>query len=179
GDASRQDYSEPTTVRKEVAISFCEDLVTIDSARACQRVRSGCPQESGNVVVGSESKLVLVVEQGVRLAQCGDELLSLCALCNRHIRIAGGKELLLLQLHVVPRRIANDSFKSSAQTSLDVLAAGCCGRVENLRELQLPVKEAMLGKPLARYLWDAVEPSIGFVVHLVRNAWLAPRRFRH
>ena len=133
GDAGGQDAADAAPVVQQAAHALGEDGIDVDVAPAAERVATAVAQEVAFALGLARVFEELPIEAGVAALERLDQPLAGGSVGRvGDLGAALGKPLLLLELHALPRRIAEHAVEA---------ALG-----EHLREGQVPVEELVLAR---------------------------------
>ena len=149
GDACRQDEAASAARADDRAGGFGEDGVGVDVAAAGQRVAAGFAEQVAPACRLAQFGLELAVQRlvgwAVAVSEGCDQLLAGCGVRGvGDLRAAGGEELLLLELDPLPGRVADDAGEAAGPAGGWVDVGGAVADAEDVRELDVPVEEAVL-----------------------------------
>src|SRR5690606_13510055 len=108
GDPRRHDHADSSGRRDRVPHQLREDGIRVDAAATAQRESATAGKEMAVCLVASYGDLVLAIEDWVRRCKGLNEALAPSPRRVRDRRISDGKELLFLELDLVPRRVAEN-----------------------------------------------------------------------
>ena len=149
GDAGGQDEAAAAPRADDRAGGLGEDGVGVDVAAAGERVPAGFAEQVAPACGLAQFGLELVVQRpvgrAVAVGEGGDQLLACRRVRGvRDLGLAGGEELLLLELDPLPGRVADDAGEAAGPAGGRVDVRGAVADAEDVRELDVPVEEAVL-----------------------------------
>ena len=135
-----------------------EDGVGVDVTSSGQRIAAGVAEQVTPAIGLAQFTVELLIERSLGCVFAGgeflDQLLAGCRVgCVGDLGGTGGEELLFLQLDPLPGRVSDDAGEATVPAGLRVGIAGGIAGAEDVRELDVPVEEAVLaGDPLDLFL---------------------------
>ena len=156
-----------------------EDGVGIDVATTSERVSAGIAEQVAPAGCLAQFSMEFLVQSAVgwsvAVGECRDQLLAGGRVGGvRDLGLAGGEELLFLELDSFPGRVADDAGEAACPAGGRVDAAGAVADAEDVRELDVPVEEAVLaGETLRPVPRRRPGPSVpASSANCSRTAWV-------